>query len=72
MTELLKKAFDAASKLTPQEQDALATLLLDELESDEHWDEACQGPADELSELADEALREHRGGRSEPLDPSVL
>ena len=72
MTELLKKAFDAASKLTPQEQDALATLLLDELESDEHWDEAFRGSADELSELADEALREHREGRSEPLDPSVL
>ncbi len=72
MTELLKKAFDAASKLTPQEQDAIATLLLDELESDEHWDAAFQASADRLGELANEALREHREGRSEPLDPSAL
>ena len=72
MTELLKKAFDAASKLTPQQQDAIATLLLDEIESDQQWDQAFQGSADELSSLADEALREHREGRSEPLDPSAL
>ena len=70
MTELLKKAFDAASKLTPQ-QDAIATLLLDELESDGPWESAFQGSTDELSKLADEALREHRDGRTEPLDSTM-
>lgn len=72
MTELLKRAFDAASKLTPREQDAIATLLLDELESDDHWTDAFEASADRLTKLADEALREHREGRSEPLDPSAL
>lgn len=72
MTELLKKAFAVASKLTPEEQDALAILLLDELESDERWESALTGSGDVLSELADEALREHRDGLSEPLDPSTL
>lgn len=72
MTELLKKAFDAASQLTPQQQNAIATLLLDELESDGPWQSAFQSSADELSGLADEALSDHREGRTEPLDPSAM
>jgi len=72
MTELLKKAFDAAAKLTPQEQDAIATLLLDELESDGPWESAFQESSDQLAALADDALTELREGRTEPLDPSTM
>jgi hypothetical protein len=72
MTNLLQKAFDEASKLPEPEQDALGRLLLDELASDRRWEELFAGSHDVLAELADEALAEHRAGRTEKLDPDKL
>lgn len=72
MTELLQKAFDAAKRLSPGEQDALAAMLLDEIESDEHWEASLDGSRDRLETLADEALEEYRAGETEPLDPDAL
>jgi hypothetical protein len=72
MTRLLKKAFDEASQLPEDAQDALAQQLLDEIASEEAWGAALEGSADALAELADEALREHHTGRSRPLDPDSL
>jgi len=40
MTELLKKAFREASKLSPDRQNSFAGFLLAELESEARWDEA--------------------------------
>ena len=68
MTKALKKAFEAASKLPDAEQDALATAILEELESEKRWDELFSRSADVLGRLADEALAEHRTGRTRPLD----
>jgi hypothetical protein len=68
MTKALKKAFEAASKLPEVEQDALAAAILDELESEKHWDELFERSADTLARLANEALAEDRAGRPRPLD----
>ena len=38
MTKLLEKAFAEAAKLPPEEQDALATAVLSEIESERRWD----------------------------------
>ncbi|MDZ4340058.1 MAG: hypothetical protein U1B94_07570 [candidate division NC10 bacterium] len=72
MTKLLKKAFDEASKLSEEEQDALARILLEELASERRWEELFAGSRDLLGRLADEALAEHRAGRTEELDPERL
>lgn len=72
MTELLRKAFEEASKLPPQEQDALASVLLDELEGEQAWDGALSETQDQLASLADAALAEHRTGQTEALDPEKL
>lgn len=74
MTRLLKKAFEEASKLSPEEQDALADTLLADLASEEAWASAFEanGARDLLSKLADEALEEHRRGEARPLDPDHL
>ena len=72
MTQLLKKAFDQASQLSPEEQDALATWILEEMASERRWDEAFHASADRLKQLADEALQEAREGRTEELDPDRL
>jgi hypothetical protein len=68
MTQLLERAFAAASKLPDQEQDAFASLLLAEIESERRWTEAFAGTQDQLAALADEALREFEAGATQPMD----
>ena len=68
MTKLLEKAFEEASKLPELEQNALAKHLLDELAAEKNWEKAFAGSEDILSRLADEAVEEHRQGRTKPID----
>jgi hypothetical protein len=68
MTQLLERAFAAASKLPEPEQDAVASLLLAELESERRWSEAFAASQDQLAALADEALREFAAGETLPMD----
>ena len=56
MTKLLEKAFEVATKLPPEQQDALAALVLDEISSEQKWDDAFAESQDVLSALAKEAL----------------
>jgi len=72
MTKALKKAFEAAARLPEPDQDELAAAILEELEADERWETAFARSQDALERLADEALEEHRAGRTEPLDPDAL
>ena len=72
MTELLRKAFEEASKLQATEQDALASVLLQELEDERRWDGALETTPEQLARLADEALADFRAGRTEPLDIDKL
>lgn len=61
MTDLLKKAFEAASRLPEEEQDAVAKWLLAELSSEERWEKRFAETQSHLSALAQEALREAGG-----------
>ncbi len=72
MTELLKKAFEEVSRLQDQEQDAIAQWLLNELDSEHRWSRAFASSQNELRQLADEAIEEHRRNASRPLDPDSL
>jgi hypothetical protein len=72
VTKALKKAFEAASRLPDPDQDELAAAILEELEADERWEAAFARSQEALARLADEALEEHRAGRTEPLDPDAL
>jgi hypothetical protein len=68
MTQLLERAFAAASKLPATEQDAIASLLLAELESERRWSETFAASQDQLAALADEALREFEAGDTLPMN----
>jgi hypothetical protein len=72
VTDLLKKAFDAVSRLPEEEQNAMAELLLAELESEEKWEARFAESQGALSLLAQEALDEHKRGETEDLDPESL
>jgi len=67
MTKLLKKAFEEVSNLPESEQDAIGTIILEELASEHRWAEAFSKSQDELAALADEALSEFRKGETKPL-----
>lgn len=72
MTELLTKAISEVSKLPAQEQDALASLILAEIQSEKRWDEQFARSADQLGKMADEALKDYLEGKTEPLDPDKI
>ena len=65
----LKQAFDGVSKLPPGEQDALPAAIVEEVAVEGLWDASFAEKPAALEQLADAALREHRGGRTRPLDP---
>jgi hypothetical protein len=72
MTKVLEQAFDAASKLSENEQNALGEWLLAEIESEGEWDQAFARSQDLLARLAKEARVEHRRGETDELDPDKL
>ena len=72
MTEALRRAFEVASRLPDREQDELAAAILQELAADNRWDAILGESQSALDRLADEALQEHREGRTEALDPDAL
>ncbi|MBC7823835.1 MAG: hypothetical protein H7126_08130 [Candidatus Parcubacteria bacterium] len=72
MTELLERAIARLKTLPTKEQDAIATLIMEELEEDQQWDESFARSPDLLAKLAAEAMVEHRAGKTQDLDPETL
>ena len=68
MTQLLERAFTEASRLPEPEQNAVAALLLAELDSERRWSHSFASSQDQLAQLADEALRELAAGETLPMD----
>lgn len=71
MTRVLEAALAEVAKLPTDEQDVLATLLLDEIKSEQRWTDSFANSQQVLKTLADEALAEFRSGKAKPLDESL-
>ena len=71
MTELLEHAIQQVKQLPEVEQNAIAAVILDELQSEERWETAFAQSQDQLATLAAEALAEHRAGRTRELPPDA-
>ena len=71
MTKLLEKAFEVATKLPAEQQDAVAALVLDEIALEERWDEAFSKSQDVLAALAKQALEAYAAGKSTSLNQDV-
>ena len=63
MTQLLQQALDAVQKLAPQQQDAIASLILEELDDEARWDEAFARSESKLAKLADKVRADIAAGR---------
>ncbi len=64
MTQLLQQALDAVTRLDDQAQNAIATIILDELAEDKKWDESFARTESKLALLAQKARADVAAGRA--------
>jgi len=69
---MLQKAVERALALPEKEQDALAAILVQEMESETRWEKALADSQDALAELAREATDEFKSGIVRPFDTDSL
>ncbi len=74
MSRLMEQAIQKIKELPERDQEALASILLQEIDAERRWDELFARPesADLLSRMADQALAGARAGRARKLDPDEL
>ena len=68
MTALLEKALQRLERLSQEDQDAMASQILDSLDDDDLWARSFRESGDTLERLADEALEEHKRCETRPLE----
>ena len=72
MTTLLEQAVNRVKILSDNEQNAIAALILEEIDDDLRWDKSFASSQEVLAMLAEEAAEEINTGKSEVLDPDKL
>jgi hypothetical protein len=72
MTQLLEQAISHIKTLSPDRQDAIATLILEELQDEQRWEQSFARSPDLLAQLAVTAMAEYHAGQTQPLDLETL
>ncbi|NEP11189.1 MAG: hypothetical protein F6K14_13460 [Symploca sp. SIO2C1] len=72
MTELLERAIARLQNLPESEQNAIASIILEEIEDERQWDKAFSSSPDLLAKLAALAMVEYHAGETQELDPEKL
>jgi hypothetical protein len=74
MSDLMEQAFLKAGQLPASDQEAIASIILQEIESEQRLDELFARPESVqlLSRMADEALAGIQAGRATKLDINEL
>lgn len=67
MTHALSSAVAKVAELPPDEQDVLAAILLEEIDSEQRWSQSFEKSQAVLESLASEAFAEFKAGRTKPL-----
>ncbi|MBI2441764.1 MAG: hypothetical protein HYV35_10385 [Lentisphaerae bacterium] len=70
MTALLEKVITRVSDMPARQQNAIARLLLAELDAENQWNASFSSSQSELAQLAGEALAERRRGKTRKMNPS--
>ena len=63
MTQLLEQALTEVRKLPEPEQDAIASLILDELADERRWQDSFARSQDQLTRLAAKVREDIKAGR---------
>ena len=72
MSELFDRAVAQARQLPADRQNAIASLILDEIDDEARSDAAFANSPDVLEQLVAQAAEEDRKGLTEVLDPDAL
>ncbi|HEX3600003.1 MAG TPA: hypothetical protein VHU84_07655 [Lacipirellulaceae bacterium] len=72
MTKALQDAIERLRQAPEDRQDALAALLVHELEEDERWASSTAAHSEKLGGFVQDVLEASRRGEYEPLDPDQL
>lgn len=67
MNKMLEQAIAAVSALPEEAQEAIACLMLEEMEAERGWDERLAKSEGKLAELARQAKARHAAGKTTPL-----
>ncbi|NEP90718.1 MAG: hypothetical protein F6K18_30065 [Okeania sp. SIO2C2] len=67
MTNVIEQALTKLSQLPENQQEAIAYLILAEIEDEKKWAENFANSQDQLAQLADEAIAEFKQGKTQPL-----
>ena len=67
MTQLLQRAIDAVQKLSPSDQDSIASIILEEIQDEELWEGAFARSQDKLARMAAQAREDIRAGKTRDL-----
>ncbi len=63
MTQLLEQVIEQVKKLPSSEQDAIASLILEEIADERRWDAAFARSQPQLARLAEKVRADIRAGR---------
>jgi hypothetical protein len=63
VTQLLEQALSEVQKITEADQDAIATLILEELADERRWQESFARSQDQLAQLAAKVREDIKAGR---------
>lgn len=72
MTALLEQAIAEVHKLPPDDQDAIAALILEELADEQRWTRAFEQSHDALARLAAKVRAEKQAGTVRPFEIDEL
>jgi len=72
MTQLLERAIREVQSLPEAEQDAIASLILDELADEKLWDETFARSQDKLSRMAEKVRADIRAGKVKDISVEDL
>ena len=68
MTELLENALRKVALLSQEEQDAIASQIIETLEDEATWKRILARDPEKLRRLAEQARQEHIHGETRPID----
>ncbi len=71
MTVRLEEALKRVQALSQEDQDAIASQIVESLDDEEAWARRFRERPEVLESLAREALAEHRRGETRPLDEPI-
>jgi hypothetical protein len=72
VTKAPEEVLRQVSRFPEAEQDALAEAIKAEIGAEKDWDQSFDGSPDVLDRLADEAIADHRVGRTKPIDSGTM